>query len=723
MKIPWLLGLLALCLVPPSLASAQSDNAYTAYGRKDFTALTRMAEAGDALAQYNLGVIYGRGEGVEQDYALALKWYRKAADQGLAEAQYNLGVIYVDGEGIEQDYVQALKWYNLSAAQGYAGAQNNLGLMFDNGNGVARNSAEAVKWYRLSAAQGYALAQYNLGVMYENGRGVGQNYVQALEWYRKAVNQGLAEAQNNLGLMFDNGNGVARNSAEAVKWYRLSAAQGYALAQYNLGFSYHKGEGVEQDYALALEWYRKAVNQGLAAAQNNLGVMYESGEGVEQDYVQALKWYNLSAAQGYETAKTNRDALAALMTSAQIAEAQRLALNVKPMVQPPLAVTVAPPPIIRTVSVPPSASTKITLSSNGKTIIISGGIERGSAERFKILLDAVPSVENVALISSGGDIDEATEMYQAIKTRALDTYVDQYCMSACTMIFLGGRDRSAAPQAKIGFHKPYLMTDKPVPDAAVEAEMRRFYDEANVRPSFTDKSMSTPSSGMWYPSFDELLASNVVTKRILGGEVSSFANIYRKRSDVENGLSKGAVFGLIKSKHPDIFAEIVDAAWTAQQEGKTDGEVGNALRAKMTEKYSIILASADDAVFDRYIRLVLAQYKAARDISFEACALLNQGKLDIIKNLPLHFAAEEFALLEAALRSNQKRLVITEKQVEDFWPDIFADMTEIEIQAISDPANSSPIDVCNSGIKIYSAIEGMPMTDRVLVARYLLLSE
>jgi hypothetical protein len=344
------------------------------------------------------------------------------------------------------------------------------------------------------------------------------------------------------------------------------------------------------------------------------------------------------------------------------------------------------------------------LSSNGKTIIISGDIERGSAERFKILLDAVPSVKNVALVSSGGDLDEATEMYQAIKTRGLDTYVDQYCMSACTMVFLGGRDRSATPQAKIGFHKPYLMADKPLPDAAVEAEMRRFYDEANVRPSFTDKSMSTPSSEMWYPSFDELLASNVVTTRTLGGEVFTFANLYKKRSDYDNELSK-------------------NAAWTAHQEGKTDGEVGNALRAKMLEKVPILLASADGTVFVKFIGLGLAQFKAARDISFEACSLLIQGKLDINKNLPLHFLTDELALLEAALKSQQKTLAITEEQVEGLWLDIFADMTEAEIQAISDPANSNPIDACNSVIKMYSAIEKMPMTDRTLMSRYLMLSE
>lgn len=651
MKKPLLLGFLALFLVPPSIAYAQSDNAYTAYDRKDVAALTRMAEAGDPVAQYNLGVMYGEGDGVRQDHKEAVRLYRLSAAQGDADAQYNLGVSYDKGLGITQDY------------------------------------KEAVRLYRLSAAQGKAMAQYNLGVKYNKGAGVRQDYTEAVNWFRKAADQGLAEAQ------------------------------------YNLGFMYFNGEGVRQNDAIAVSWYRKASDQGLADAQFALGYIYHKGKGVDQDYVQALKWYNLSVVSGSKEAKTNRDLLKALMTSAQIAEAQRLSLNVQPAVQPSLAVTEAPPPTIRTVSAPPSASTKITLGSNGKTIIVSGNIESGSAERFRILLDAVPSVENVTLVSSGGLLDEATEMYQAIKARGLDTYVDQYCMSACTMIFLGGRDRSATPQAKIGFHKPYLMADKPLQDAAVEAEMRRFYDEANVRPSFTDKSMSTPSSGMWYPSFDELLASNVVTKRTIGGQTFTFASVYKKRSDYENELSKNTFFGLIKTKHPDLFAEMVDAAWTAQQEGKTDGEVGNALRAKMTEKLSIILASADDTVFDRYIRLLVAQSKAARDISFEACSLLTQGKLDITKNLPPRFVAEEFALLEAALKSNQKSLVITEKQVEQFWPDIFADMTEIEMLAIAAPANSNPIDVCNSGIKMYSAIEKMPMADRVRIARYLLLSE
>ena len=110
-----------------------------------------------------------------------------------------------------------------------------------------------------------------------------------------------------------------------MKWSRLAAEQGYARAQNNLGVMYYNGQGVPQDYAEAMKWYRLAAEQGYASAQHNLGVMYNNGNGVPQDYVQAHKWFNLSAASGNASAIKNRDNVAARMTPAQIAEAQKLA--------------------------------------------------------------------------------------------------------------------------------------------------------------------------------------------------------------------------------------------------------------------------------------------------------------------------------------------------------------------------------------------------------------
>ena len=76
------------------------------------------AEQGDAEAQYALGGLYNRGQGVSQDYALSLKWFKMAAEQGDSDAQFSLGGIYSRGLGVVKDRVRAHMWFNLAATHG-----------------------------------------------------------------------------------------------------------------------------------------------------------------------------------------------------------------------------------------------------------------------------------------------------------------------------------------------------------------------------------------------------------------------------------------------------------------------------------------------------------------------------------------------------------------------------------------------------------------------------
>ncbi len=64
---------------------------------REFTHCMRDALQGDAVAQYNLGWMYANGNGVPQDDAEAVKWYKKAAEQGDADAQFNLDIMYAVG--------------------------------------------------------------------------------------------------------------------------------------------------------------------------------------------------------------------------------------------------------------------------------------------------------------------------------------------------------------------------------------------------------------------------------------------------------------------------------------------------------------------------------------------------------------------------------------------------------------------------------------------------
>ncbi|MDF1839560.1 MAG: tetratricopeptide repeat protein, partial [Planctomycetota bacterium] len=118
--------LLAACVSPTSAA-------WSAYGAGDYQVALQgwstEANAGDAKAQYLVGLMYDEGQGVPEDRVEAARWYRLSADQGNAAAQSNLGLLYFRGHGVERSKDEAARWFGRAAAQGFAPAVSNLALM------------------------------------------------------------------------------------------------------------------------------------------------------------------------------------------------------------------------------------------------------------------------------------------------------------------------------------------------------------------------------------------------------------------------------------------------------------------------------------------------------------------------------------------------------------------------------------------------------------------
>lgn len=156
---------------------------FSLYSRTTITP-AELAEDGDKIAQYNLGLMYAQGkDDVEPDYAEAIKWYTKSAEQGYLPAQFNLGEIYNNDEAVDRKPAEAVKWWKLAAAQGMPQAEYNLGVMYDTGDGVDRNPSEAMRLWRKAAEQGHPDAQYNVGKFYENGDDFNnKDYVTAYMW-------------------------------------------------------------------------------------------------------------------------------------------------------------------------------------------------------------------------------------------------------------------------------------------------------------------------------------------------------------------------------------------------------------------------------------------------------------------------------------------------------------------------------------------------------------
>lgn len=197
-------------------ATAAADKGDYATAMKLFRPL---ADRGDSGAQYAIGRMYAKGQGVPKDPAEAMKWFDKANDQskalqaynrsdfatarkifaplaekGQALAQYILGLMYANGQGVPESYTEGLKWLQKAAEQGEAKAQFSVGVIYFKGLGMPANQAEAFKWYRRAADQGNATAQYNLGAMYARGQTVSQDVVRAHMLYALAANNGIKAA-------------------------------------------------------------------------------------------------------------------------------------------------------------------------------------------------------------------------------------------------------------------------------------------------------------------------------------------------------------------------------------------------------------------------------------------------------------------------------------------------------------------------------------------------
>lgn len=164
----------------------------------------------DAKADYKAGMqAYQKG-----DFTRALKEFK--ADKS-KEAQFSLGVMYFKGQGVKANPQQSVEYFKKAAERGHANAAFLLGTIYDKGESVARDVPVAAKWYRMAAENGHSEAQFNLGTMYTNGEGVDKNRKEAVKWLKKAASQGHARAGKLLGVMGEEIPKAARAAIEREK--------------------------------------------------------------------------------------------------------------------------------------------------------------------------------------------------------------------------------------------------------------------------------------------------------------------------------------------------------------------------------------------------------------------------------------------------------------------------------------------------------------------------
>lgn len=212
-------------------------------------------ELGNVYSCSQLGIIYDN----ERNYTQAFMFYATACVGGYMESCANLGNLYQKGQGVEQNGAMALELYVKACEGKEEFGCFNAGVMYGFGKaGVEKDFIKARSYYHKACELGGAEACFNLGVMYENGGGGKQDSAKALDLYEKACDLGNGFGCNNAGNLYYN----KQQYGKARKLTEKGCELNNGTACYNLALGYHNGEGARQDYKQAKELYGKACDLG-----------------------------------------------------------------------------------------------------------------------------------------------------------------------------------------------------------------------------------------------------------------------------------------------------------------------------------------------------------------------------------------------------------------------------------------------------------------------------
>jgi len=266
------------------------------------------------------------------NYNKAFKEWTEAAHKGDADAQYNLGCLLLRGEGVRQNTALGTEWLQRAADQDHFDAAAGL-LLFNLVTGDDRKKLLAMKdkpsdRFRLTFV-----------TKLSNGR----------PYKRPCATDATegAKIEFTLGMLYETGDGgFAQDDRQAAAWYRRASERNLADAQTRLAYLYAAGRGVEQSQIEAERLFRKAAERGDGVAQANLAAMYANGSfGHTKDPVLAYVLISHAADMGKKPALGSLPEIKALLSPDQLLEGQRLAEKWKPNTPwpPEIAARLGPP--------------------------------------------------------------------------------------------------------------------------------------------------------------------------------------------------------------------------------------------------------------------------------------------------------------------------------------------------------------------------------------------
>ena len=276
--------------------------------RQNFAEALRYFKLGLSLAddvcQYEVGLMYLLGLGVRKDVVLAAKYFKESAQQELPAAQVQLGKLFLD----QGDLAMALQYFKAAERHHHIEALYHLAEINNFAVGRGRDCAQATLYYKAVAEKAEALHSsfIEANAAYDDG-----DKETALIDYMMAAEQGYEAAQANVAFLLDEHTSLMplnsllpwkkprpslfQNDYSALVYWTRSARQRNIDSMVKMGDYYMNGYGVEKDLEKAASCYEAAQDmQHSAQAAWNLGWMHENGIGIDQDYHLALRYYMLT---------------------------------------------------------------------------------------------------------------------------------------------------------------------------------------------------------------------------------------------------------------------------------------------------------------------------------------------------------------------------------------------------------------------------------------------
>ena len=213
-------------------------------------------------------------------------------------------------------------------------------------------------------------------------------------------------------------------------------------------------------------------------------------------------------------------------------------------------------------------------------IQVQGDLGNGLTAEVALALDEAPNTTAIILESDGGYVTEGEKLGALIQQKGLNTYSFEGCYSACTLAFIGGKNRYLGPAANLGFHEYRGLIedrgDREVLDQQQrEAQLR--YREQGVSLAFTDRMFQAENDDFWFPSHDELRRSGVIQDVLPRTElVAAEEAAPEPRPTLEEELTEYSGFALLRQYEPDQYRKLVAIVSARLEAGATIAEATHA---------------------------------------------------------------------------------------------------------------------------------------------------